>query len=1025
MTGPNRPPTHHEKQAVPSESWMMNDVSQARGADAPGPSADRKMLDEGSASDGGTLTAAGLAETNGTVAPDAHEPAKHGGVAADPLQDRIAALDEGEPFTAREAFDRDTERGTTAILDAPKDAEQPEPFVAREVKQITMLMPVWGYQFVGRFLEFCLPTLLAPNNVPAVAQMLPCRFVLISSATDETIVRSHPAWQKLESVCTAEIHLIDDLITQGNHTATITLAFERVLRGYGEAMRDAGFIFLMSDYLIADGSLKTVVTKICEGASCLLAGNFQIIAEDAVPLLRQRIDPASHEIVLQPRDLIRWSLGHLHPATVANIVNFGLSHNDHTNRLFWRVDEETLIGRFYLMHPIAIHPEVSEFVIGASWDYSFVPELCPSGNVATLTDSDEYLVVELQGRGYEAENLRPGPINPVALGASLSSWATENHRRNVEQTLVFHAGDRPAGLPQAIAQSAAFVEAVRASLVAPAMLHREHPYWVGSIAVNRRRSNRPLSKSDWAFLLAEKGINPSGRRQKLFGSPPELTALHPMWPDYKVPFKSVTDALAANGRVLLVASETDSFAPWVARTEGDVITLNIDHLLALTRLQYEQLAGRFDVCLLLTGKSTLETSGELIEHIAPLLKAHGQLLILVVNSNLPSDAAEFSQNFASQAGRLLNQSVWIEDIKYVELAPGRQSSRNKLTNAIAKMRTQPAMAPVVGLLSLRNYLANLGARITTVPPLRAWSSLCVTLRASKQPSPYPLRFEQEAALKRAALQSASQSVSTRAAVPQEQEDSWEDLKHNPIWRADPAHTATALAGYRFITALMGFRHDVAELGCAYPLGTRLVLQQFKRIALFDPRQIAVRDLSWRFRDNWRFEARVHDILTGPLPRQVDSAYSIEFIKYFSRDEEDTFVRHLRESLSRDFDFVVIGSPCYRPAPGEIDKPFDARGGEIFESGHGAAADPIMPSGLQTPSAGSAGHGQPAQNFGLRVFDQTVAPIAPRIYRRTAAELKVLVERHFRSVFLFSQVGDTVLPGSHPNATHIFALGCGK
>ena len=158
------------------------------------------------------------------------------------------------------------------------------------IKQITLLMPVWGYQFIGRFLEFCLPTLLAPNNIPAIARELPCRFVLLSSVADEPIIRSHPAWQKLERHCTCEIRSIDDLITQGNHTATITLAFERVLRQSGDTMHDTCFIFLMSDYLVADGSLKTVLRKVQTGAGAVLAGNFPIIAEDAAPLLRQRLD---------------------------------------------------------------------------------------------------------------------------------------------------------------------------------------------------------------------------------------------------------------------------------------------------------------------------------------------------------------------------------------------------------------------------------------------------------------------------------------------------------------------------------------------------------------------------------------------------------------------------------------------------------------------------------------------------------------------------------------------------------------
>jgi hypothetical protein len=899
----------------------------------------------------------------------------------------------------------------------------------RTVKQITLLMPVWGYQFIGRFLEFCLPTLLAPNNIPALAQELPCRFVVLSSVADETMIRSHPAWQRLEQHCAAEIQPIDDLITQGNHTATITLAFERVVREAGDAIRDTCFIFLMSDYLFADGSLKTVLAAIRKGASCLLAGNFQIIAEDAVPILRQRFDPASHEIVLNPRDLMRWSLDHLHPATVANIVNFELTHNAHTNRLFWQVDEDTLIGRFYLMHPIAIHPEVTEFVVGSSWDYSFVPELCPSGNIVALTDSDEYLVVELQRRSYESENLRPGPIDPQKLAVSLSEWATENHRRNVEQTLVFHAADRPPNLPQVIAQSDAFVESVRQSLLSPALFHRQHPYWVGSIAVNRRRSNRPLSKTDWSFLLSEKASDASSLQRmqaKLFGSPPDLTRLHPLWPDYKSPLKAINDVLSAKGRVLLVVPDSEAFAQWVVRAPGEVVTLNSDHLLQLTRVQYTQLAGTFDACLLLSGEGMLEQSDELIEHVAPLLKAKGQIIMMVANNRPLSGATEFSRIFATQAGRLLSRSVWIEDIQYVELSPRRLAIRRSMMRLASIARRLPLFAPAVAPIALATYFANLATRTSSTPPLGAWSSVCLTLRAPGQDSPYPRRFAREATLNRDTLVSHRQTPVPAGALQEQLALPMTEIQANPLWQDDAAQLASTLACYRFVVALMGARHDVAEYGCASPLGTRLILQQFRKFTLFDPRQPAIDNLAWHFRNNWRFEAWLHNILSARLPRAVDSAFSVDFIQYISRDEEETFVRNLRDSLHRDFDFLLIGSPSYGGPLGLAEKL------EAAQDSTGAAApthikvqsdQPTLRS--QTGRQQSGFVNQTIQAESLETRDQGSLFDETRIYRRTAAELKALMERFFHSVFIFSMVDGIAQPGTYPNAKHIFALGCGK
>jgi SAM-dependent methyltransferase len=884
----------------------------------------------------------------------------------------------------------------------------------RPVKQITLLMPVWGYQFIGRFLEFCLPTLLAPNNIPAIAQALPCRFVLLSSVADEAIIRSHPAWQKLERICTTEIQPIDDLITQGNHTATITLAFERAVRQAGAAMRDTCFIFLMSDYLVTDGSLKTVLATVQGGAGAVLAGNFQIISEDATPLLRQWINRASHEIVLRPRELVRWSLAHMHPATVANIVNFGLTHNAHTNRLFWRVDEDTLIGRFYLMHPIAIHPEVADFSVSASWDYSFVPELCPSGNVVALTDSDDYLVVELQRRDYEWENLQPGPIVPEKLAFSLAEWTTESHRRNIANTVVFHAADRPASLNAFIAQSDAFVDSVSRTLAAPPLRHRRHPYWVGSIAVNRHRGRRPLGPGDWSFLLNDRDRAPKSALQrlqsKLFGSPPGVTGLHPLWPDYRRPLQALNEVLAANGHVLLIARDCEPFAPWVVAAAGDVVTLNADHLLQSTRAQYGELIGAFDACLLFTGEGLIEQSDELVEYIGPLLKPGGRIVVSVINNLKAAEAIEFSRNFALQAARLLNQSVWIEDIQYVALSPRRLAIRNAMMQMVATTERMPFLAPAALAAAAANYFTNVTARTASTPPPGAWSSVCLTLRASGQAAPYPPRLTRDPALDRDDMALVRRSAAGAETAPTPVTPPTPEVQAGRLWQEDPAHLKSHLAYYRFVAAMMGPRHDVAEYGCASPLGTRLALRQFRKLTLFDPRPFIVGDLQWRFQDNWRFEARPHDILSEPLPRQVDSVYCIDFIQYVSRDEEDTFVRNLRDSLFHESQFVLIGSPSYGGS--------DAFGGPAHSYGEDAA-----PRQSRAPS--SAALEPRPQPVAFAAGGPRALPTEPRTYWRTGAELKALMERFFQSVFIFSMIDNVMQPGIQANAQHIFALGCGK
>src|SRR6202035_3097215 len=164
----------------------------------------------------------------------------------------------------------------------------------------------------------------------------------------------------------------------------------------------------------------------------------------------------------------------------------------------------------------------------------------------------------------------------------------------------------------------------------------------------------------------------------------------------------------------------------VVATAGDVFTLTSDHLLQLTHVQYSELVGAFDACVLVSGDAMLDQSDALIEHIGPLLKAKGRLILMATNSLSAADATEFSRNFAAQAGRLLNRSVWIEDIQYVELSPRREIVRNAMLRLAARNGRPPLLAAAALPLALANYVTNGTVRSSSTPPLGAWSSVCLT-----------------------------------------------------------------------------------------------------------------------------------------------------------------------------------------------------------------------------------------------------------------------------------------------------------
>jgi len=518
------------------------------------------------------------------------------------------------------------------------------------LKAIEILVPLWGRSYIKQFLEFGLPSLLAPGNIPFLAKTLPCTLVFLTSREDAALLREHAACRYLASVCDIEMRFIDDLIALHNYSLAITMAYARTVAESGAQMLDTCFIFLIADYIIADGSLKNVLLRIQAGASAVQAGNFQVSKESASEDFYSHFDCGTPEFNLSASELMKWALPHLHPIVAANMVNLPLTRNVHANRLFWKVDEQTLLGRFYLMHMIGIRPEVPEFFVGSSCDYSFVNEMCPSGNFHIMTDSAEYLVVEMQPREHELLYLRVGPFQPAELADDLAEWTTSRHRTNALAKVVFRAGALPPNLASICAESDAFIQEVSDHLPREAQPFRGHPYWAAPVchfsssagssqgrdfayptAKHRLRSRPSWNFSSWNFSW-DTGSFLATWKEWVFGRPPAVRPWHPRWPDYHMISRLMRPLRKrARGKILIVSWRPELFADWLGGSASDFSAIESDKLLYCNEQAYSVLEDEHEGCLLVITESELGRLGVYVERIYPLLKPNGFLLVLALN----------------------------------------------------------------------------------------------------------------------------------------------------------------------------------------------------------------------------------------------------------------------------------------------------------------------------------------------------------------------------------------------------------
>ena len=864
-------------------------------------------------------------------------------------------------------------------------------------KAVRLLLCAWGYSYVRQFLEYSLPTMLAPGNIPALAAALPTEFVILTSADDESFISEHPTFKRLASICTTRIHTIDHLISDGNYSTTITLAYTEAVRELGEAMIDTCFMFLVSDYILADGSFANVLKRVQQGTSAVVAGNMQVTREFALPWLQERLVGNELSLSLQPRELMQWALNNLHPLVLANMVNLPFSHNTDSNRLFWRVDGNTILGRFYLLHMLCVRPEVTDFVIGSSCDYSFIPEMCPSGNVDIITDSDEYLVIEMQTRNHESKFLRPGPFEVPGLAKSLSEWTTRVHRDNANQSLFFHAEELPDEINRSIHEADAFIGDVAKNLSRKPQPHRGHPYWRGAMAAFYEVGGRKLNEEEWFYAL---GLPEVPNRLTnwlmwhskfaLMGRPPHVLPWHPAWPDFRTVFREIDSFFTdPDTRLLLLSNEPTAFSVALADSGERTRRLRCRPFLRNPPERYAQLHGKFDLCLLELSETDMEDGGELTDRIVPLLKKGGRIVLFVQNNRVVDDGGVFGHSVTLQSSRFIRSAAVPTEIHFVPSNVARRWGRVGMSRLRRLMNkgfwlTAPLTAVGAGFFLLCSFVGNLDAwRSTRRVAGRGHLSSFVmrlTVDAPELGKSEAVRYSARARARRQGLATAGGAI-LRAAANETREPQYNrclelrdtigltslGLMTNQVWYDDPRRLTFLLARYKFVAKMLAGCRNVGEVGCGDAFGTRVVLQEVPDVTVYDFDQLFIQDIRSRLDEKWPLKAEVHDIVAGPLHRKHEALFSLDVIEHIAPHNEHDYLANLCESLAEN-GMLIIGTPSL-----ELQ----------------AYASP--------PS--KAGH----------------------INCKTASQLKALLEYYFEHVSIFSMNDEVVHTGFSPMAHYLFAM----
>ncbi|NQT72535.1 MAG: hypothetical protein HQ553_07160 [Chloroflexi bacterium] len=255
---------------------------------------------------------------------------------------------------------------------------------------------VWGEPYVDLFLKVGLPSLLSPNNLPYVAHKTDSVYRIYTTQNDATIIGQSPVFVRLADIMSTEILFMEDGDFESKGFECFRKAIDDVVRD------DAGLVFLAADMVWADGAFANLYRIALSGKLCIMIGSFRLAKESFVPALLERYQSLDEcTLSVQPRDLVRLSLEHLHPWTKSCLWD-SLEFTSWPCWLHWAIGDGGLLLRQFHLQPLLTRPsERLESTIGSLDGSEYVPITHPSyDDIYIVEDSDEIAGFEMSDSKY-------------------------------------------------------------------------------------------------------------------------------------------------------------------------------------------------------------------------------------------------------------------------------------------------------------------------------------------------------------------------------------------------------------------------------------------------------------------------------------------------------------------------------------------------------------------------------------------------------------------------------------------------
>ena len=255
----------------------------------------------------------------------------------------------------------------------------------------------WGDSYYDHLLNYLIPSLLSPNNIPILDRTANNKFLIATTRND---IRKYEDDCRLLGLSNyLQVEFLEIPEKPSDITACQHMGLGHLMMTEQAFREKAIGVLLTPDLVVSDGTIKACREAVSEGNDVVLLAALRFAEEGVLPYLEKiRHESLGNSLVLDPRDLVRSALASLHSETATYVFD------DDTYHLFpvasmWRVGDEGYLVHSLSWAPLAINYkplEKHETEMLLTWtidgDYIY-QNFGANPNLKVIQNSDDAMLV--------------------------------------------------------------------------------------------------------------------------------------------------------------------------------------------------------------------------------------------------------------------------------------------------------------------------------------------------------------------------------------------------------------------------------------------------------------------------------------------------------------------------------------------------------------------------------------------------------------------------------------------------------